>query len=264
MMRKIVDAWWFTAPAPGNLGDILTPIILDKVFDCDCNSIGSNMDDISRATKPFLISVGSTISLGNELTAFWGTGIAGVDRKPHPKSRYLSVRGPRTRDLVKKNAGIDVPEIYGDPALLMPEAFTEEVEKTFQYGLVPHIHDVVAVSQFYKDNPDVTVISPLNADPFAVIRQMLACEKILSSSLHGLIVSHAYGIPAAWVEHSNKVNGDGTKFHDYYESVGLECIPAAFRETLPVSELSKFRFQHDIQIDMNPAKAALQEYLDEL
>jgi hypothetical protein len=53
-------------------------------------------------------------------------------------------------------------------------------------------------------------------------KQILACEHILSSSLHGIIVAHAYGIPAVQVQFSDRIFGDGVKYHDYFLSVDLE------------------------------------------
>ena len=53
----------------------------------------------------------------------------------------------------------------------------------------------------------------------SVIDQILCCELVVSSSLHGLIVSHAYGIPAVWVEFRPLPSGDGSKFRDYLQSI---------------------------------------------
>jgi hypothetical protein len=40
----------------------------------------------------------------------------------------------------------------------------------------------------------------------------------VSSSLHGIIVAHAYGVPARWVRWRHD-SGDGIKYLDYFQSV---------------------------------------------
>jgi len=66
-------------------------------------------------------------------------------------------------------------------------------------------------------------IDLVDDDPLNPAREISSCETIMSTSLHGIIGAHAYGIPAAHVTTSNTCNlwGDGTKFLDYYASVGL-------------------------------------------
>jgi hypothetical protein len=49
----------------------------------------------------------------------------------------------------------------------------------------------------------------------------------VSSSLHGIIVAHAFGIPAAWLRWSDKLSGDGVKFRDHAALVGLSMQPVA-------------------------------------
>lgn len=58
----------------------------------------------------------------------------------------------------------------------------------------------------------------------SVVDQITSCERIVSTSLHGVIVANAYGIPARWAvvsDASEAISGDGTKFEDYFRSVGL-------------------------------------------
>lgn len=60
-----------------------------------------------------------------------------------------------------------------------------------------------------------------------IIRKVLACEYVISTSLHGLIIAHAYGIPALWYEYREvEWHGSDVKFFDYFSSVGItEYVP---------------------------------------
>src|SRR5699024_7687362 len=53
-----------------------------------------------------------------------------------------------------------------------------------------------------------------------VVKQICSCEYILSTSLHGLIVAHAYSIPALWLK-KGYIDTDGFKFKDYFSSVDI-------------------------------------------
>jgi len=53
-----------------------------------------------------------------------------------------------------------------------------------------------------------------------VVDGIRRCSLVATTSLHGLVVAHAYGIPAVWVEFKPLPSGDRTKFLDYLESVG--------------------------------------------
>ncbi len=73
----------------------------------------------------------------------------------------------------------------------------------------------------YGTNKNVHVIDLKTSDIEFVLNQMLACEKIISTSLHGVIVGHAYDIPTIWIKH-NDIDTDGFKFNDYFDSVGIK------------------------------------------
>jgi pyruvyltransferase len=118
--------------------------------------------------------------------------------------------------------GIECPDIYGDPALLLPSIFNLKVEKKYKVGIVPHFVDQknnwVRLQSVREDVLIIDVYEPVEK----VIADMLSCRSILSSSLHGLIVADAYEIPSLWVKLSDKVKGKGFKFRDYLLSVGVE------------------------------------------
>jgi len=80
-------------------------------------------------------------------------------------------------------------------------------------------------SNLYDDVLIINLSSPVEF----IISQIMSCEKTISSSLHGLVVSHAHGIGSRWVEFSNKVTGDGFKFRDYFTTVETNPSPLDLR-----------------------------------
>ncbi len=90
---------------------------------------------------------------------------------------------------------------------------------------------------------DVIIIDPfLAVEDF--IDQVNACDKIFSSSLHGLITADAYSVPSQWVEFSrDRIGGDRTKYLDYYMSIGLDPIidPLDLREGFTIEKLYDYK-----------------------
>ena len=75
------------------------------------------------------------------------------------------------------------------------------------------------------------------------INKLCECEFILSSSLHGIILSDADHIPNMWIKLSDKVLGDGFKFRDYFRSVGKKeiCEPLILDHFIPLKELLDYK-----------------------
>lgn len=208
----VTRAWWSRAPAPGNLGDVLAPIVLEGL------GVPVRWTNEREAE---LFSIGSVVSKVRAGQKVWGSGVMWHADRPDPGAEYLAVRGPVTRECVLANGG-ECPEIYGDPALTLPLFYDEPVEKKYAFGVVPHYVDLEAARFAGFEN----VISPLTADPLAVVDRIRECRMIASSSLHGIIVAHAYGIPAGWLRLSDGLDGDDSKFRDYAEAVGTRLLPS--------------------------------------
>ncbi|MCT8429895.1 hypothetical protein KYT89_28240 [Klebsiella pneumoniae] len=73
----------------------------------------------------------------------------------------------------------------------------------------------------YRSNKNIKVIDLKTKDIEFVVDEIISCEYILSTSLHGVIVAQAYDIPTLWIKH-NDINTDGIKFYDYFDSVGIK------------------------------------------
>lgn len=181
------------------------------------------------------LCIGSVIDwMTNSDTIIWGSGVmygkeAMMKRKP---LKVCAVRGPLTRDYLLSQ-GICCPEIYGDPALLLPLVYKCNVKKKYKLGIIPHFYDYNSVveKKILPCNGLYTVINISHyKDWKSVIDQINECELIASSSLHGLILSDAYRIPNVWIQLSDKMKGGNFKFHDYFKSVNRPiCSPIDLR-----------------------------------
>jgi len=226
-MRKKIKLWWWI-DFPGNLGDQITPFIVQKMW--------GQVDYVERWWKYKLIGAGSTLWAANPGDVIWGTGMNSAthrtDTHDYSQVEFLGVRGPLTQQVFPQ------AKVIGDPALLAPLCFPRTVEATEEVGYLPHYVD-------YRkfDIPEEDEINIMNCNPVAVLEEMWKYKKIISTSLHGIILAHAYGIPAAWWEPSQNVNGDGTKFRDYGLSVGLDLNPVQYIDevtfTLPDEDVVK-------------------------
>ena len=73
----------------------------------------------------------------------------------------------------------------------------------------------------FAARPEVELLD-VHAHPLEVVRGIASSRFVLSSSLHGLVVADAFGVPACWVAPTTKVEGAGYKFRDYYSVFDME------------------------------------------
>ena len=96
------------------------------------------------------------------------------------------------------------------------------------------------------------MILNIDGDPFIFIDNLTKCERVLSSSLHGLIISDSFGIPNMRIVLSDSVIGGDYKFSDYYSAYGLESpLKLDLRKNnFNESQLDLIDSNHKISIDM--------------
>lgn len=212
-----------------NYGDLLSKYIVEKISDNPVKFVHPNKQQWYKRNRTNFLAVGSILHHANKHSIVWGSGI--IDHEQEiAEADFRAVRGPQTRDFLLK-LGYRCPKVYGDPALLLPKYYNPKVEKEYKIGIVPHYHDYKKAVELFQDDPDIKVIDLLTMDVEETTREILSCKNIISSSLHGLIVSHAYKIPTLWVEFSDKIFGNGVKYQDYFESLKIPYYKADFIET---------------------------------
>ena len=175
-----------------------------------------------------ICAIGSLIPafLDNK-TIIWGSGVSNDEMllKYKPK-RVEAVRGPLSREYLMRN-GVFCPEVYGDPALLLPVFYKPQYNVCkYKLTLIPHHRDWDTKDKLLnickKCFPDANILNLADYGHWLdVIDVIFNSEFVISSSLHGIIVSDSYGIPNLFSEfiHSHKIY---TKYEDYKLSVGLD------------------------------------------
>ncbi len=225
--RKAKAYWWNDVP---NFGDRLAPLLLEKfaglkaawspVCGADIVSVGSVLEHIPPLWEGYILGAGK---LYEDSRLHLHTGTANI----------LALRGPLT-------ARQCPPGDYalGDPGLLASGLLDDhEPEKLWDLGIVPHWADTSLARSdcFTGGNWTTRVISPAQ-DPLTVIREISQCQKIVTSSLHGMILADSLGIPRRLepAPHWDSSQGGLFKFTDYLASIGA---PLVVGRTTTVSRL---------------------------
>lgn len=124
---------YYNTDKPFNLGDTLSRVVVEWMLARE----GYSLDTETRRTSQ-LMAVGSGIFHSYADATIWGSG---AEYPPQNRGKKLlnskgvrkldirAVRGPLTRDCVL-SLGHSCPDVYGDPAILMPYIYTPK----FQMG----------------------------------------------------------------------------------------------------------------------------------
>jgi pyruvyltransferase len=236
--------WWREVP---NFGDALAPLLLERFA-----GIRVAWDTVSRSR---VASIGSILE---HIPPLWDGYILGSgmllensrlqihQMKSGVTAKILALRGPLTARCVPGNYAL------GDPGILADELVGLQ-EKQWDLGILPHFSDAELVPRFTALMPKGTVIKVIDpgGDPLNVLRQVGGCKRIVTSSLHGMIVSDAFGIPRR-VEVAKTLAKDGGdfKFRDYSASIQTKWEPGK------MSEASRFRVE-DVKFAIYDAYRAL-------
>lgn len=198
-----------------NVGDLLSPFLCDAIL----ATRGRGLDPARRPPHR-LLAIGSILHLAADGDVVWGAGVNGKVALDHIRARRLdvrAVRGPRSA-AVLRGMGIDVPDVFGDPGLLVSRFLPLHEERRHAVAVVPHFNQRWPRLRW----PGRRIVSPrLGVADFC---RALGCSRlVVSSSLHGLVVAESYGVPAVFWD-----NGSGEdlfKYRDYYEGTGRPEFP---------------------------------------
>ena len=233
--------WW---RGRKNFGDLVTKELF-KHFKCtpihayDSNAqvigAGSLLQGIPKEFKGDIIGTGLIRNDGV------------LNRKNFAECTINSVRGELTKNILSLPNSVPT----GDLGLIAHKLLDRQNgNKKFTIGLIPHYVDKssqwidLIVNKFGKE----CLLIDVENSAHHVINEMQKCEIIISSSLHGIICADSLGIPNIWCELSDKVVGDGFKFHDYNTSINYEQNPYTTNELGDLKNIERFISNKQINI----------------
>ena len=231
-----------------NWGDLLNS---ELIFHLARQPVVNEADVMGWGSRPVYRVIGSGLAKAKSNHIIWGMGF--IDKSSVPRHRpalVCAVRGPLSR---KRLLDLDIscPEVYGDPAILYPLFYDPKVQKVHDFGIIQHFREVKKIPPPLGPKGSSCTHIDICSGIQGVVDQVKACRAIISSSLHGIVCAHAYGIPAYWLKASDLPLGDDFKFHDYYASIGHDHVQPAtvgedgivdLQNSSPLPAASRIRF----------------------
>ena len=241
----------------GNFGDLLGPSIVKRLLEYHTGCSAEALPVWDMADSPFrnnteetyearsttcLWSVGSVWTKVRPNDHVWGTGTHGYRREFRTclnqttvDVHFHGVRGPKTVERMQKFCGKKLTTSYdeiathGDAGFLIPFLFPE-------YKVNPESAVKCYIEHYYDEGKQRTIPADAIALPViqpwqTMVGNMTQCQQLVSSSLHGVILGDAFGIPTRWVTASSSVLP--FKFQDYFASLKHNKPPfTSFEEAL--------------------------------
>lgn len=238
MSNRLIALYWWHWEV--NFGDYASPYIIQKLTPQKIHTQGQPLKSsllqfvyllLKKKTftwkylwescfnkREYIVGLGSIITASAPGAYIWGSGFQNPDWK-FRGGILCAVRGVYTANRLVE-LGFSKCNVYGDPGLLLPLLYQPLVKKKYKVGFIPHLKEFDSVSKFVENFRCGHCINLCTDKIEETIDEILSCEYIFSSSLHGLIVAHAYGIPALFFQYTHK--GEGLfKYNDYFSSVGI-------------------------------------------
>lgn len=200
--------------AVNNFGDLLGPVVVAGEL---------ARRGLTGTMSQRLLAVGSILHFAQDGDVIWGAGANGkmpADAHKFGDLDVRAVRGPRTREFLRSRS-ISAPAVYGDPGLLvpyaMPEALRWRENSRYRVTVVPNLNDVAEWEH-------VDGFLDPRAGLKKCVRRIAQSDLVVGSSLHGIVVAEALGVPARLIISNVE---SSFKYADYYEGTGRENFRAA-------------------------------------
>jgi pyruvyltransferase len=209
-----------------NAGDWFSPLICERLSGrpvefapprkCDLVAVGSLLQRLNKSHRLHRLGVRRSLTI-------WGSGSLRAEDRLKGTHYVHAVRGRRSLAQFEQTPASPA---LGDPGLLADLLLDKQVQPRTGIGVIPHMVDrghpeVEAFAAAHAQAKLLDITSPV----VTLLEQIAACERIVSSSLHGLVFADALSVPNQWFVASEQLLGGRHKFKDYYSVFDLDPEP---------------------------------------
>jgi hypothetical protein len=263
--RASLRCYWYSGNP--NFGDWCGPHLLNRM-----TGLAPIQNGRTSSKGRILYSVGSILGwIKRNDVDVWGSGLMRPltedeleVRRNLTGVRIHAVRGKLTRDYLVDNVGWNVPEVYGDPALLLPRYYTAAVRGGGGRPVIlPHaVHRKYFAEYAERYKPDVDIVD-VRGDFRDVVDSNVNASAVVSSSLHGIIVAQAYGVPWIWLRVSDHALAGGDfKFDDFFTNLEDDEVPrwdvsSSDLESICLREIADSAYLPALKSSLDALEAAL-------
>ncbi|GAB2977628.1 polysaccharide pyruvyl transferase family protein [Frigoribacterium salinisoli] len=230
-----------------NFGDALNEVLLARVTGARVRWAPLGSEDvvaIGSVLVPYLTQGGVGL--------IWGSGlnreVTAQERSALDPAKVLAVRGPGTARALAVPDG--TPQ--GDPGLLT-RSFADGRRRSGAI-VIPHFtvfQSAGARSRLRQLAAAGYRVVPPTTDPLDMIDAIQGAEQVLTSGMHGLILSHALRTPARLISLAETAPAaPAFKYRDYFSSVGRPAHLIPYQAFLDDDER---RVQHDAAVEESEA-----------
>ena len=205
-----------------NFGDELSPLFVSlltsqhvswsNVSECDLISLGSIFEGTSKRL------IHRKLRMNTRPIHVWGTGF--IDSNPINHKKYLNnYKFHAVRGSLSKNK-LELKDVtLGDPGLLSKHLISPQ-KKRISTLLVPHVaHREHKVVEHLKKTIKNCSVADLTQDPIEILKLISSADRVISSSLHGLICADSLGIKNIRLNLEGGLKGGDYKFNDYNSAI---------------------------------------------
>ncbi|MFQ3612352.1 MAG: polysaccharide pyruvyl transferase family protein [Cyanobacteriota bacterium] len=207
---------------PNNFGDLLGPLIVERVLAQRGVTRKIRTTGDPDSANQSLLTVGSILHFAKNGDIIWGSGRNGKISSEEHRFSNLDVRmlrGPLTHVFLAER-GVFAPKIFGDPGLLVGYLFPEYLALRNT-----RIHKITVISNLNDGilNVQPTMLKSPTDSLSSILRRIAQSELVISSSLHGIVVAEAFGVPVRVLKSSAEPS---FKYEDYFLGTGRSHYPS--------------------------------------